>query len=367
MGRIRTLVLHVGLHHTGADLLAQSLVLLRPQLHRNGVALLTTDELAGLAHADGWALEQGSPPDHAPLFDGELRVLAGAEVDSAARSGATARTLLITGEQLTGGRIPGRGDRDSFRPCAEAAIRQVIEALDPNRVRLVLYTRRQDRLMESCYVSEIQKGKHHSFPRQFPNRYEPIFSYVSLTERLLGLPRVRGIRVRPYETIGAGVIPFVDDFLAAVDLRGKLDLSVIGDEVQQGSVYSRNALRLALAMNPHLDTVRERTLVREFLLSEFPSPPYTEARFISRKARERIIAAYRSDNERLFATHMPDLPKDSYGSIEATLLLEKAKESSPTHSPPRARRARRAVGRRLRRLARRSGLGHFRQRRAEES
>lgn len=347
MTRIRTLVLHVGLHHTGTGLLTESLVELRPQLHRHGVALLTNEQMTGLADSAGWIRKAGSKPEMSHAFDGELRVLAGAELDSAARSGTAPRTLLVASEQLTGARAPGSGDRESFRPYAEKAIGQVIEALEPGRVQLVLYTRRQDRLMEACYVSEIEKGRHHSFATQFPNRYEPVFSYSALVERLRALPRVKGIRVRPYETIGAGVRPFVDDFMSSIDLRGKLDLSVLGDEPRQSSAYSRNALRLALAINPQLDTERERSLVREFLLTEFPSPPYAEARFISKKARARIVTAYRADNETLFATHMPDLPRDSYGSIEATRRLEQSEPPTPTVSAPFTRRVRRAVRRRL--------------------
>lgn len=352
MGRIRTLVLHVGMRHAGTDLLAQSLARLRPQLHRRGVALLTNDKLDDLPHADGWKRHKDSSPELAPLFAGDLRVAAGAELDAAARSGPTPRTLLVTSEQLTGGRRLGRGDRKSFRPYAEPAITQVIDALDPNRVHLVLYTRRQDRLMETCYVSDVQRGRNHSFAEQFPYRYQPILSYVTLADRLLSVPLVKSIRVRPYETIGAGLVPFVDTFLGAVELTGKLDLSALAEDPPQCAVYSRNALRLALSMNPYLDDDRERALVRTFLLEQFPTPPYAEARFISKRSRARIIDAYRADNEVLFATHMPDLPHDSYGSIEATRRLEEIEVSSRTHSQPRARRVARSIARRVRHLRR---------------
>ncbi len=350
MTRIRNLVLHVGLHHSGAALLGQSLIRLRPQLHHHGVALLTDDNLTGLARADGWMRQKDSPAALAPLFDGQLRVLAGAELDSAARSGTVPRTLLITSEHLTGGREPGREDRDSFRPYAERAITQAVEALEAleaNRIQLVLYTRRQDRLMECSYVSAIQRGKHHSFSRQFPTRNEPVFSYDALATRLLALPGITGIRVRPYEMIGAGVIAFVDDFLSAIDLGGRLDLSELDDGPHESSLYCRRALHLALDMNPHLETERERELVREFLLAEFPSTAGSEARFLSRKVREQIITAHRADNISLFASHMPDLPSDSYGSLEATRHLEEMTPPTPTVSPSFTRRVRRAVKRRL--------------------
>ncbi|MCZ7531698.1 MAG: hypothetical protein M5U31_16000 [Acidimicrobiia bacterium] len=352
VARIRTLVLHVGLHHTGGDFLTESLRVLRPQLHRHGVALLTDDDLAGLSHRDGWATRPDSAAEIATDFEGELRVVAGAALDAARRSATTPRTLLITSAELSGRRPPGLGDRDTFRPFAEPAIRQVVDALDPGRVQIVLHTRRQDRLMECCYVSEVQRGRHHSFPHQFPNRYEPVFSYVALVERLMALPRVRGVRVRPYETIGAGTVSFVDGFLGAVGLSGRLDLSDLATEHHESSLYSRNALRLALAMNPHLDTERERSLVRSFLLEEFPSPPYTEARFISKKSRARIIDAYRDDNEHLFSTHMPDLPRDSYASLEATRRLGSAAPAVPVSAQPFMQRARRAAARRLQRVRR---------------
>ena len=53
----------------------------------------------------------------------------------------------------------------------------------------------------------------------------------------------------------------------------------------------------------------------------FPVGDYPSAVILTDLERSRILDIYREDNERLFATWMPDLPRDAYSSITATKAL----------------------------------------------
>src|SRR5699024_6755404 len=125
-----------------------------------------------------------------------------------------------------------------------------------------------------------------------------------------------------------GPVAFVDDFLDIIGLKGALDLNVVGTDLSPHRVYSRRGLELALAMNPHLETRQDRRLVRDFLLENFAAPDERHSRFISKRARQRILDAYAEQNCHLFRTHMPDLPEDSYASDEATARLGRGSDAN---------------------------------------
>jgi Sulfotransferase domain len=312
------LVLHIGMQQSGATMLQRALSRLRPQLRARGVTYIGHGRISSFDHLAGWHASAGADPDQADAFAGELsEAVAHERRTSAAGSG----TVLISSDHLTGSHNIDGSDGNPFRPQAVPAVHQVIQALGATRVRLVLFTQRQDRLMEFCYLREVQNGRHHSFAQQFPQRFEPILDYPDLIARLAALPEVMDVTVRPFELVEAGPVAFVDAFLDVIDLRGTLDLDAVGTDLAPHHVYSRRGLKIALAMNPHLDTRKDRRLVREFLLEQFAAPDDRQSRFIPKRARQRILEAYREQNRTLFRTYMPDLPEDSYESNQATARL----------------------------------------------
>jgi len=309
------LVLHVGIHKTGTTTLQVALRSLRPQLRRHGVALITIEQMKKLPHEDAWAARRSRNPVLAPKFRAELRALVDEEISAIEKTGASIRTVLISNERMVGARMPSEGDSPVFRPKTEDAINEVIDAIEPGEVEVTLYTRRQDRLMESCYLWEIQKGLSHSIHDQFPYMDEPVMSYFELASRILAIPRVGDIRVRPFEMIKQGSLAYLDDFLTVVDLKGSLDYSEFEEDPAANLSYSQQALDIAMMINPLLDTRKQKNSVRRFLKSHFPIGEYPSAQILSAEERLRLIELYRGDNERLFATFMPDLPADSYSEL----------------------------------------------------
>lgn len=316
------LVLHIGMQQSGATMLQRALSRLRPQLRARGVAYVGHGRISELDHVAGWDAGTDADDSQAQAFARELAETVEHERRKVAETNPDgAGTVLLSSDHLVGAGNIDRSDATVFRPRAVPATSQVIRALRAERVRLVLYTQRQDRLMEFCYLREIQNGRHHGFARQFPDRFAPVLDYADLIERLRGLPEVVDITVRPFELIDADRRAFVDDFLGVVGLQGALDLATVGTDLSPHRVYSRRALKIALGMNPHLDIRRERRLLREFLLANFAAQDDRQSRFLPKRARQRILDAYREQNRQLFRRYMPDLPEDSYDDNDATARL----------------------------------------------
>lgn len=319
---IPRLVLHAGIHKTGTTTLQVALKQLLPQLRERGVALVTIEMMKKLTHERSWAARRTRNRLEAPLFQHELRNLVAAEMaEVEAASGAPTQQVLISNERLVGARMPSEGDAPLFRPVAEASIGEVIKALSPQEVHLALYTRRQDRLIESCYLWEIQKGLSHGVRDQFPYLDEPVLRYYDLARRIHAIPAVDSMRVRPFELIGAGSLLYLDDFLVNLGLNGQLDMTEFEDHPSANRSYSSKALAIALKINADLETKHERDATRRFLKRVFPVGDYPGAQILTDEERARVIDLYAADNEQMFMTFMPDLPMDSYSTPAATKKL----------------------------------------------
>lgn len=319
---IPRLVLHAGIHKTGTTTLQVSLKQLRPQLHEHGVALITIEMMKKLTHERSWAARRTRNRLEAPLFQHELRNMVAKEMaEVEAATGSPTKQVLISNERLVGARMPSEGDSPKFRPVAEASISEVIKALSPQEVHLALYTRRQDRLIESCYLWEIQKGLSHGVRDQFPYIDEPVLRYYDLARRLRAIPGIDTMRVRPFELISAGSLLYLEDFLINVRLDGRLDMTGFDDEPSANRSYSGKALSIALKANDELETKPERDAMKRFLKRAFPIGTYPGAQILSDEERSKLIDLYADDNEQLFMTFMPDLPMDSYSSVGATKKL----------------------------------------------
>jgi hypothetical protein len=323
---IPRLVLHVGIHKTGTTTLQQSLESLRPQLRAHGVALVTIGQMKQLEHDLEWGAYRKGLDDPTGFY-ADFTALVGSEMaEVSAITGAPVEQVLVTSERMVGARMPSTVDHPRFRPLAERAIGQIIGVLDPGDVHVAIYTRRQDRLMESCYLWEIQKGRSHAIEDQFPFMFEPVLGFSGLIDRIASIERISSIRVRPFEMIGAGALAYLDDFLGNVGLSGGLDLSVFEGEPSANRSYSARALQVALGLNPYVTGEGPRLAVKQFLRRRFPVGEYPKAVILGDDARDRIIATYVPDNEQMFATWMPHLPYDAYSSTNATRVLAGALE-----------------------------------------
>ncbi len=347
------LILHVGFQQTGASSLQRALGRLRPQLQRHGVGLVSHSALTQLDALEGWEAEQSPDPDAISAFDGAFAaVVEGEAAEVARRSRAGMRAVVVSSDHLLGRENVDSRDGQPFRGRAEAAVAQAIRATGAPRVRLVLYTRRQDRLMEFCYLREIQNGGSHTFAQQFPRRFEPLLDYGELVGRLERVVGVEEVRVRPFELVGSSAARHADDFLATLGLNGRLDLTPVGTDLEPYRMYSRRAVQIALDVNEFLESDRERRLMRRFLKEHFPGVDDESTRFLSAQERASILEVYATVNRQLFEHHLPDLPTEAYASDEATDRLVRTHDHEPG-----AGRGTRDLPARVRGLRRRGAAG----------
>lgn len=288
-----------------------ALAVLRPQLHRRGVGYLGNAQLAAGPAPDGFAAER--------------RAVAGGPV-------------LFCSTAALGGSNLGPGDSPQFRPQAASAVAELIEAFRARRVLILMHSRRQDRLMEQAYLREVLDGRWPAFDEQFPSSRAPVLDFGDLLERVSAVRGVVGTVLRPIELAGAGRAAFVDDLLDAVGAKGALDMGPLGHHAVP-PVYAPQGLKVALALNPHLETPAERALIRAFLVGRFPASASVN-NFLDDAARAGILGAYAEANSRMFAKHMPALPADAYSSDEATARLDTVLTPIPDPDPAPAARGR---------------------------
>jgi hypothetical protein len=289
------LVLQLGASHDSIDMLREALTGLRPQLRSHGVSFVS--------------LGRNDPAQSLAALLAEERTHA-----SAARPDAcpTFISCLLSGpEAPTGGGPSVSGPY----PDAVAVTRHVIKATGSSQVLVMLHIQRQDQLMERAYLDAVLAGGSHEFADQFPHREDTALDFGPLVKQLRDEPKVHEVRVRPVELALADPAGFVDDVLDAVGLSGELDLSVVPAAVPATRRLSARGVRIAAAMNAHLDDEAERADVHEFLVEHFGVTAARSANvrgIIDDQERARIVRTYAQVNHALFAEYLGDLPADSY-------------------------------------------------------
>ena len=312
---IKHLVLHVGGPKTGTSLIQRSLRTLRPQLRQRGIAYVDRSQMQRLEHRMSWGGDARGPAAGKSAFAAELKGV----VKSARREVAgRLRTVLLSNEAMIGRAGPGFGD--PYWPRAAEGIGEVIAALSPRRTDVLVYVRRQDRLLESMYMQQIHVGKSLTWEDFFANAGgDDRVRYRDLMEVIEGLPTVESTRVRPFEIIEGGAAPFVADFLAYF---GADDLTpLLTDFAPSNPPYTQPAWESALQINPHLRTEEQIRETRKFLKKLFPPEKHPPAALMTPDERLRLLEIYGPANLSFFRDYLPDYPADSYLSDEATERL----------------------------------------------
>jgi hypothetical protein len=274
--------------------------------------------LAGAPHSAGWLADRHADPAQAEDFGQDVaeRVEREARRVMAYRLGRC-RTVVVASGSLLGSEPLGRADEKEFRPQAVPALAQIVAAVDARRTRVVVHTMRQDRLMEAYYVRSLMTGGSQRFGQQFPRSTQARLDYGDLVGRIAAVPGVSEVTIRPFELVNAGPISVVSDVLATIGRLDHVDVDGL-ESLALPSVYTRQAVRLARAMNPFLDTDRERARVRAFLRSTFGAHDERSTEILSDSHRSDVLAAYRPVNQAFFDRWLPGLPRDAYSAVEQT-------------------------------------------------
>lgn len=320
-GHIHELVIHAGLPKTGTTLLQKTLFEMRPKLREAGLAYIGRSDMLALPDYLAWSAYLNGPTSRQKeRFAVQLRRLVARESAAVADSwGLQPRTVLISDEAACGQNVRGVVVERPFRPRAARAVRELVELLQPGITRVIVYVRRQDKMLESMYMHEIHGGESFTFEHFLEANREPVIFYTELIQRLEAVSGVDSVEVYPFEFIDLGAVDFVASFLRFVGY-GEQEVHETVNVTNPG--YSLRALDAALEVNPVLHRLQlkknERVAVRHLLETLFPITEYPKAEFLSQEQRREILDAYRGDNRALFERYIPSVSPDAYSSVEAS-------------------------------------------------
>jgi hypothetical protein len=293
-------VLHVGAHKTGTSLIQKYYRDNRRQIVRLGIAYVSRTDTNRLI---GWGDVTAERPE--VLRD---RVRA----EAAARPAA----VLVSHENSLGSPLVER--RSGLYPDTEQLAQGLRRACEGFSPRIVFYVRPQEAFIESYYLQTIHQGKFHSFNEWYQGIDEASLRWMPVVDALDRVFGPENVAVGDFGEIAEGQGEFLRTFMRRARLPEPV--SVDYAPVRNASVSARG-LELALAMNPHLETLRERRAARRFLQGTFSNRTGERARPMPDDVRTALVEMWES---------------------EADALAERAEASRrlPSVSPPRVPPAR---------------------------
>lgn len=298
---MKHLILHVGAPKTGSSLVQKALQANKDKLDGLGYRTLVRHEFdAATDKAHGrWRRGRRRP---------ELLTTA---LEQLRESVDGAENLIVSHEDLLG--PIGSFRQGQLYQDAELVLRTAVDVLQPERVSVILYVRRQDRFVESVYLQMVRQG----YAKTFDEFYGPVtpeaLRWDDLADRIeASLPDGSEVLVNYFEDISQlGGRGFCRKFVAQIAPRMHVELPFNTTAVNRG--YSDVALRIALAANGHLERPDQRKL-RAFLDENFSNVTHPKPVLLTTEQRAELLTALVKSNTRLHARVVGDGAPGPYAS-----------------------------------------------------
>lgn len=216
-----------------------------------------------------------------------------------------------------------------------------MQALKPTETTVLVYLRRQDRLLASLYMQRIHGGgtvKWSAFRDRVGSDDRIRFGH--LLESFEAADCVASIRVRPFEIIELGAPTFVADFLGSVGLGQMLEH--VQHFRSSNPSYTEPAWKAAMKLNRLVSTPAQVRQVRLFLRELFPADEYPRAQLLTQSERLDLLVRYAPDNEDVFRRYMADFPRETYSRLDtlahiASVVRPVPSVQTPVHKPASSR------------------------------
>lgn len=294
----RRLTLHVGAPKTASSLLQKCLAASEEALANHGTVYLGRD-----------AFDELGERSHRPWRNGR----AGDEVLDAV--GRDLAHLMDVNAQVVVSHEDLLGNIWSFRegrlyPRAEIALRRIVESAAPDKLRVVLFVRRQDSYLESVYLQLVRVGNVVTFDEFRDELPTLALSWAELLDRITDVVPRSDVVVRYFETVKGAVRPFAERFFRDSLLPVPPTFGFATQRVNRG--YSQVALQIALAGNPLLEGADRRRL-RNFLDKNFSVATHPRPRLFDDEDKRQILLDAAAENERLHRQYVSsDTPRSPY-------------------------------------------------------
>ena len=298
----KTIIFHCGFHKTGSTVIQRTLDESRP-LEGHDVHVVSHRAVHGSEFLDLFrrlrrprARVRGAGDPRLARLDDAFEQLVGR---------TTAARILLSHEDMIG------NPRSGFYRHARAAA-ALLARLRPDHARkIVVYIKRQDRLVESMYKQRIQMGKSYSFKKFFADVPWQNFSWKRVLDDLGDVIGEDNLVVRLSEDIRDGSQQFVRAFIRAVlveDFDGELRVPA-----NTNQSFSARSLAIARRLNPYLG-VKPQRWMRLWLRRVQSRNPRSKPRLLSDQDRLRILDHHEDGNVDVFKRFLSDRDRCTYSS-----------------------------------------------------
>lgn len=282
------LILFPGAHKTGTTLLQAALETNRQILEVNGFALVGRkpfyqSELC--RYLKTWSHKLG---DEVSLESARASVkkLCGGDL---------AKNIIISIENIFG----EFGHKPRIYPAVRPVLREMSRILPDHEIRVVYYTRRQDRYFESIFVQRVHKLNAQPFSDFYQEWKRHDMRWTPILEDIAAEIGRNNLVVAAFETIKTGLNNFVSDMFRHIQPGLEKIASSLDPEARDTNIsLSGKGINLALLLFPELDR-GERKIFVEFLKCHFSKRDYPPAVLLSDEQRFDLLKNVKTDNELL--------------------------------------------------------------------
>jgi hypothetical protein len=291
----QTLYIHCGVQKTGSTLIQDSIQRLSSDLQEQGIRVVPRQAVQDSTFFDYHCRFR----DRRPVDYNHWKTLAETWLKSVLRSHQPER-IVVSHEYLLGSAYRG-----FFFRAGEAA-RHLVDGFGALGwdVRLILYTKRQDRLIESMFRQRFKRDDPPTldgFLQAIPWRS---MDWLALIRSLCrSIPRDHLI-IRPAELIRRGDAAFVSDFLRACNIRHK-------EPIRVGPETNRSLpARQILDRHPTLAQERQHWIARQ--TGKDAQDTSEEDTLVPGLFLRKVLKSHRASNQKLCSSLLAKFPEADY-------------------------------------------------------
>ncbi|MCH2107911.1 MAG: sulfotransferase [Polyangiaceae bacterium] len=178
-------------------------------------------------------------------------------------------------------------------PEAGDYIEALAELFPERRVRIILYIRHQDRLIESNFLHAVKTGYAGNFDTYLHSLNREKLHWEGVADNIARVVGAQNLVVLPFEQIREGFEPFARRFFEIFSRSAELQINPVSANPSLSGV----GIRLAQYLSPKMSADWWR-VVRQPLQRAFSNRVFPEARLLSSIQRDRLKETYQSDYER---------------------------------------------------------------------
>lgn len=286
------ILLHIGTHKTASTSIQSWLKASHAHLANHQIVALPTPPFSrsrDLMEADG--------------VDSDLIAQCRAELATAISSAAISpdHTLVLSSEGFSGSIRRGY---TNARLCAQI----LAQILSDHSVTVVVYLRQQDSFIESLYTQRIHQGESTSFPDYLAALPQQAFDWQNHVQAFADAFGDASIRVRPYHR---SQFPEPDSILRDFCQILECPFAPASSEPTLKNVgYSRDAMEVALRVNPDLSATDQHTL-RKLLQKTAVKGTWNAYSYFTHEQRTALRCQHAQPNEQVAQKYLGG-PWDSF-------------------------------------------------------